>query len=79
MLQPVNIQLDFNQLLTIIKQCDIEQKMEIVKKIMPDLKNSDLILDDIPNAQTKRAIEDARNGKVTKTKNLADLMKKLKS
>ncbi len=79
MLQPVNIQLDFNQLLTIIKQCDIEQKMEIVKKIMPDLKNSDLTLDDIPNAQTKRAIEDARNGKVTKTKNLADLMKKLKS
>jgi len=66
-------------LLTIIKQCDIEQKMEIVKKIMPDLKNSDLTLDDIPNAQTKRAIEDARNGKVTKTKNLADLMKKLKS
>lgn len=33
--------------------------------------------DNAPNAETKKAIEDARSGKVTKTKNVADLMSKL--
>ncbi len=32
-----------------------------------------------PNAETKKAIEDAKKGKVVKTKNISDLMTKLKS
>jgi hypothetical protein len=37
------------------------------------------VLDEnVPNVETKKAIEDARNGKVTKTKNVADLISKLR-
>ncbi len=59
MLQPVNIQVEFNQLLSIIKQCDVNQKIEIVKelenetfkprfkKLLSELKDNDFTPEDI--------------------------------
>ncbi|NEW83266.1 MAG: hypothetical protein GZ094_12975 [Mariniphaga sp.] len=38
-----------------------------------------IIFDKKPNRETIRAIEDSTNGKVVKTKNVSDLMKKLNS
>ena len=36
-----------------------------------------IVIDKKPNRETKRAIEDSKKGKVTKTKDVSDLMKKL--
>lgn len=38
---------------------------------------NDIQLERIPNAETMQAIEDVKNGNVTKAKNVADLMDKL--
>lgn len=59
MLQTVNIKIDFDQLLYIIKQCDKKQKLEIVKtleketfkvrfeQLLDELKNNDLTPEDV--------------------------------
>lgn len=36
-----------------------------------------IVIDKKPNRETKLAIEDSKKGKVTKTKDVSDLMKKL--
>jgi hypothetical protein len=36
-----------------------------------------IVIEDIPNKETKRAIQDSRKGKVTKTTSVSDLMDKL--
>ena len=40
---------------------------------------NEIELDNIPNAETTKAIEDVRKGNVTKCENVADLMAKLKA
>ncbi|MDP2890877.1 MAG: hypothetical protein Q8P34_18155 [Bacteroidota bacterium] len=40
---------------------------------------NDIELENIPNAETVKAIEDVRKGNVTKCDNVADLMAKLKA
>ena len=40
---------------------------------------NEIELDNIPNAETIKAIEDVRKGNVTKCENVADLMAKLKA
>ena len=58
-MQTVNIKLDFNQLLLLIKQCDIKQKLVIVKelekdtyksrfkKLLSELKNNNITPDEV--------------------------------
>lgn len=40
---------------------------------------NEIELENIPNAETVKAIEDVRKGNVTKCENVADLMDKLKA
>ena len=40
---------------------------------------NDIEMDNIPNAETVKAIEDVRKGNVTKCDNVADLLAKLKA
>lgn len=40
---------------------------------------NDIEMENIPNAETVKAIEDVRKGNVTKSENVADLMAKLKA
>lgn len=60
-MQTINIKLDFNQLLLIVEQCNLKQKMEIVKKLEKDtfkprfkkllteLKNNEFTTEDVIN------------------------------
>lgn len=60
-MQTINIKLDFNQLLLIVEQCNIKQKLEIVKKLEKDtfkprfkkllaeLKNNELTPEEVNN------------------------------
>jgi DNA polymerase elongation subunit (family B) len=61
----------------------INEKTAKGKKLVEFLRNfkndSFLTFHSEPNETTKKAIMDVRAGKVTKTKNVADLMKKLNS
>lgn len=59
MLSSLNLNIEFNQLLTVIKQCDVNQKLAIVKAIEKDtfkirfkelideLKANDITIDEI--------------------------------
>jgi antitoxin component of RelBE/YafQ-DinJ toxin-antitoxin module len=61
----------------------INERTEKVKSLLnffEKFSNEEFIkIDKKPNRETIRAIEDSTNGKVVKTKNVSDLMKKLNS
>ena len=67
MLNTVNIQLDFNLLLSMVEQCDIKQKKSIFKALVKDLKkeNKDEFLKDFEQS--------LKEVKQNKTKPLKDL------
>jgi len=50
--------------------------MEFLRKFEGE---SFIEIEKVPNNETKKAINDVQKGKVTKTKNVADLMDKLNS